>query len=45
MKKRQCEQGCGRNAVAYAIDPKPNGWGGFYCGPCIKALRYRIIDR
>lgn len=40
-----CEQRCGREAVVYAIDPMPGGWGGRYCWACAEALRFRITDR
>jgi hypothetical protein len=42
---RKCEQGCGRKATVYAIDPKPNGWGGYYCLHCARALRFTVVDR
>ena len=31
---RDCEQGCGRQATVYAMDPLPGGWGGRYCDEC-----------
>ena len=42
---KSCEQGCGRFAATYALDPKPGGWGGFYCEPCRNRLHYKIVDR
>jgi len=39
-----CEQ-CTSEATVYAIDPHPGGWGGRYCEPCAKALRFQIVDR
>lgn len=40
-----CDQKCGAPATVYAIDPRPGGWGGRYCEPCVKALRFQITDR
>ena len=44
-KGRACEQKCSRRAEVYAIDPIPNGWGGYYCEECAEALRFRVVDR
>lgn len=41
----ECEQKCGAPATVHAIDPHPGGWGGRYCEPCAKALRFQIVDR
>lgn len=40
-----CEQGCGRFATVYAIDPITGGWGGWYCDTCAKLLDFRITQR
>lgn len=43
--EHRCEQRCGRRATVYAIDRNsPGGWGGRYCVPCVKALRFAITD-
>jgi hypothetical protein len=41
----ECEQKCGQEATVYAMDPRPGGWGGRYCGPCANDLRFRVTDR
>jgi hypothetical protein len=41
----ECAQLCGKQATVYAIDPHPGGWGGRYCEPCAKALRFKVTDR
>lgn len=43
--QRECGQRCGRPAAVYAIDPLPGGWGGRYCEPCARALKFTITDR
>jgi hypothetical protein len=42
---KPCGQGCGKQAIVYAIDPYPDGWGGHYCQPCADALNFVVIDR
>lgn len=42
---KQCEQQCGADAVVYAIDPIPGGWGGYYCKTCATALKFQVTDR
>lgn len=40
-----CDQQCGHVATVHAIDPHPGGWGGRYCEPCARALKFQVIDR
>lgn len=45
-----CEQtsahGAPRKAAeVYAIDPIPDGWGGYYCQSCADSLRFQVVDR
>ena len=44
-KPKRCEQCRRKNAEVYAIDPIPNGWGGYYCAHCCNKLRFMIVDR
>jgi hypothetical protein len=39
-----CDQRCGQPAEVYAIDPRPDGWGGRYCRSCATALRFTVVD-
>lgn len=43
--ERRCEQQCGAPATVYGGGPKAGDWAGWYCEPCIKALKFRIWDR
>ena len=42
--RQDCAQRCGRVAVAYAVDPYPDGWGGAYCEACIPA-GWLVVDK
>jgi hypothetical protein len=42
---RPCDQLCGNVATVYAMGSGSGDWGGFYCEPCAKALRFVITDR
>lgn len=44
-KPKRCELCRRKNAEVYAIDPIPNGWGGYYCADCCKKLRCMTVDR
>ena len=44
-KPKRCEQCRRKTAEVYAIDPIPNGWGGYYCADCCEKLRFMIVDR
>lgn len=39
-----CEQCYDDVATVYAIDPKPDGWGGYYCRPCVASLKFTITE-
>lgn len=42
---KKCEQQCGANATVYAGGPKAGDWAGFYCEPCVDALKFIVFDR
>ena len=42
---KRCEHCRRKFAEVYAMDPIPNGWGGYYCTDCCERLRFTIVDR
>ena len=43
-KPKRCEHCRRKFAEVYAIDPIPNGWGGYYCVGCCEKLRFMIVE-
>jgi predicted SprT family Zn-dependent metalloprotease len=43
-KPKRCEHCRRKFAEVYAIDPIPNGWGGYYCADCCEKLRFVIVE-
>lgn len=44
---KKCDgRGCSHEADVYALDPYPDGWGGWYCDDCAPSgwLVVDIID-
>ena len=43
-KPKRCELCRRKSAEVYAMNPIPNGWGGYYCAECCQKLRFRIVE-